>query len=776
MDFSTESLQTITNVVYIAFAAVALLGIIRGMWKGLYKSITDVVFLIMETAVSFAIARLVSRTFTDVNKFNSLLESIKGFASKSETVVGYINKIQEYSYQLAEADGVVNLAMALPVVIICPILFCFVFTLVGLVLKIPKLLIERLLFGSNGGKHYTGGNRILGGVVGGVRNLLSFAVILIPIIGFINIPGMITDAAKDAKPTGDGKTASYTEYVKSVDEEYIEPVKNNIVVKTIYNCGGKWAFNSLSTVKVDGVRVSLTDDLCTLAKAESYASYFYGVPVADYGEEQSRMIENIKDTVNGSEVVPKLISGTLSYVSETWLPRTVEVEGKGEIEVESEEKIFGYSVPDFGYYQETFYDILRIFSDLDTSSSKEDITTVATVAEAVIDSGLLKEFMAEGADILDVISSNEDKINKLIEGVLLPIYDNERTRTLLEMGTNSLTNYIYKVYDNVNGTTTPWCEQVDLDIVLREDMDAEADNIAGIITNIAKFAKDINVSESGEVNFYDTFTNCDVGSLGKALDLMKNSIIFGKSYKFIVEALLRSESCAQLGIINEDFIRLVIDDNTSLEKVLVMRQDMARLTGKEKDPEKVAEAIEAILKNMSPEDAEVLKSTMTPEVFEIFGMSEAKAQTLSKTLNSIVDGITGSGEISEENIEKEVQAIDKMVTVAKAATSSSEANVFSATDGEDSKTGMTADELVSSIMDSEIITTAVKSAAKDEEGNEVEDPYGFSSALGEEDKQAASDAIKNYYAENKTEENDEEMKDTLSSIATILGVDTSGLF
>lgn len=751
------TLQTVTTAIYIVFAVVAVLGVLRGLMKGFYKSIVDVIFVVIEAALSFLIARIISSTFTNVDKFNSLLESVKGFASKSETIVGYIEKIQEYSYQLAEADGVVNLAMALPVVIICPLIFGFIYTVVGLILKIPKLIIERLFFGSNGGEGYKGGNRICGAVVGGVRNVLVFAILLVPLVGFINIPGMVVDAAKDAKPTEDGKTASYTEYIKTVDDEYITPVKNNIILKGIYNCGGKWAFNSLSSVKVDGIRISLTNDLCTVARVESYASYFYGVPVADYGAEQTEMIENIKDTVNDSSVIPKLISGTLSYVSQTWL------EGGN---------VFGYEKLDVGeYYQPTFDELLAIFAELDTESSKEDIETIATVAEIAIDSGLLRESMTEGGDVISVVSSE-----KFMTDLVLELYDNVRMRTFLEMGTNSFTNYIYKLYDNVNGTNTPWCEQVDLDAVSREEMMLEAIRLANIISSVTTFAKSVYVSDSGEIDFASTFINSDVGALGRALDLMKDSVIFGNSYRFIIEAVLRSESCAQLGIINEDFIQLVIKNDTSLENLLVTRQNMAKITSSVKNGDDMSGAIEAVLKNLSADDAEMLKRTVTPEALQIFGMSEKKAEIMSKTLNSVMDGITSTGEISDEDIKKEVQAVDKIVNVAQAAASSSTTNIFSATEGEESKTGMTADELVSSIMDSEIITTAVQSATKDEEGNNVEDPYGISSSLGEEDKQAASDAIKNYYTENKTEENDEEMKDTLFSIAAILGVDPSGLF
>lgn len=757
MNALSNPLQMAVNIIYVVFAVIILLGLLRGLRKGLYKSIADVIFVIIGAALSFVIARLVSQTFTDVNKLASLLESVKKLFSKFSVVVDFIETVQAYLAEFAGAEGAVNLIMTIPVVIICPILFSVIYILLGIILKIPKLLIERLIFGPNGGVNYKGGNRLLGGIVGGVRTLLSFAILIVPIIGFINMPGVIADAAKDAKPTEDGKTASYTEYLREIDESYLSDIKNNVALKTVYNCGGKWMFNSLSTIKAEGIKVSLTKDLCSAAKMEASASYFYGVKIEDYGEEQEKQIENIKNAINESDFMPTLVSGTLSYVSRTWL------DGKS---------ILGLEKIDVGeYYQPTFDEILGMCAQMNTETAKEDISTIATIARITIDSGLLKEIGDENGNVIEIVSGE-----KFMTDLVLALYDNVRTRRFIEMGSNALINYVYKLYDEVNNTTTDWCEQIDLSNVGRDEMRLEALRLASIISAVDDFTQSVVVEgdEDVTVDFQETFLQSDIGSLGRALDLMKQSVLFENSYEFILGAVLRSEAFSELGIFNEEVIQLMLDKDTNLETMLVSRQQLARLANSVGGMENASEAIKLIIKNITPEEAETIKKTLTPEALGKFGSD--KSEALSKTLTSVVDSLAEAGDMSDEQLEKEAQAIDKMVTVAKASSDSDAPNIFSKGADDESKSGMTADDLVSSVMDSEIMTSSIKKATTDEDGNKVEDPYKISSGMSEEDKQSATDAINNYYEENKTAENDEEMKEDLSSLASILGIDPSELF
>ena len=134
--------------------------------------------------------------------------------------------------------------------------------------------------------------------------------------------------------------------------------------------------------------------------------------------------------------------------------------------------------------------------------------------------------------------------------------------------------------------------------------------------------------------------------------------------------------------------------------------------------------------------------------------------------------------MTDEEIKKETEAINTLVnTVMGAVSTDGEVgtNIFG--DEENSKTGVTAESFVDTIVSSQVISSAIVGATKDENGEKVEDPYGFADTLTDDDKAVAEDSIKEYFDNNKTgEESDEELKETLGAIAGILGMDPSAWF
>jgi hypothetical protein len=193
------------------------------------------------------------------------------------------------------------------------------------------------------------------------------------------------------------------------------------------------------------------------------------------------------------------------------------------------------------------------------------------------------------------------------------------------------------------------------------------------------------------------------------------------------------------------------------------------------------DAIKFMVSEMTPETAETIKSAISEDTLKDFGISEEQAGAVSSTIGSIVDGMANStGNMTEEEIKKETEAINTLVnTVMGAVSSEGEnediTNIFG--EAEDSKTGVSAESFVDTIVSSQVISSAVVGATKDENGEKVEDPYGFADTLTEEDKSAAEDTIKNYFDSNKAgDETDEELKETLGAIAGILGMDSSAWF
>jgi hypothetical protein len=119
----------------------------------------------------------------------------------------------------------------------------------------------------------------------------------------------------------------------------------------------------------------------------------------------------------------------------------------------------------------------------------------------------------------------------------------------------------------------------------------------------------------------------------------------------------------------------------------------------------------------------------------------------------------------------EIEAVDKIVSTVQAATDGDKSsNLFSNGEDDSSRSGLTADELVDTVVNSTIVSSAINSSSKDEEGNTDENSYGISDKLTEADKDSAKTAIEQYYQNNATEGEDAELKETLDSLASIFGV------
>jgi hypothetical protein len=158
-------------------------------------------------------------------------------------------------------------------------------------------------------------------------------------------------------------------------------------------------------------------------------------------------------------------------------------------------------------------------------------------------------------------------------------------------------------------------------------------------------------------------------------------------------------------------------------------------------------------------------------------MNDDKSHALSNTVGSLITQIASTeGQMSSEQMSKEVEAIDAVISTVHSATDDycEGTNIFTTPEDDDSLSEMTASELVGTVMDSNIVSNAIESASKDEEGNLIEDPYKISNKLTDSDKSSAKDAIENYYAQNASPDgNNEELVNKLGSLANIFGIDVS---
>ena len=772
-------MQEVNIGIYASLAIVLIYGIFRGFRKGLYKSIVDL-FLIAITAVISAIA---TKSFAKalINE-ETLIEAIDTAIESLPDLQELLLKIKDLILDLASDGNVVSMVMSLPAVMLTPLIFLVIFSVVGFVLEIPKLIICRCVFGKNGGETYRGGSRIAGAAVGVVARLLAFVIVTIPVVGYVNIADDVTmtisetsscaeiEEAASAQSMSDEEyeddelqnsqqTQSLEQTIDSIgvlcgqlNEEYIKPLSDNVVFKVIDACGGKWAFNSFSSVKIDGTTVSLAEEVDVLCRVYVDAIELLKTPPAEFDDTQVEAINNITNTLDEAKVAPTIVSGTLSYVARTWLDG---------------EEVFGYPKINVGeYYEPTFDKILLMLSETTNETVSQDIHTVGNIVNICIEQGFFKETFGGGVP-LNVIQKEE-----FLGEVLVELYKNDTARPLVQDMVNAFKNYIYRVYNDVNGTSVPYPEQLVIDNLSEEQIYAEGALIASIISDFKTFSASYDKNETDNTKI---LINTDLRALGRALDNLKKSEFLGDSYSFLLRAILQSEGAAQFSFLTPQFIDAMLNTETSMETVLVARQQIAIIASAAKDQGR-AEAIEHLLHNVDSDSAEIIIETLTPEILQTLGMSNDRSNAMSSTLGSILGGIANSEkEYTEEQVQSEVQAIDKIMTTIQAATDkNAENNVFSSAEGEDSKTGMTADELVDTVVNSDIVSSAIISSSKDEDGNKIDNPYKISNKINSTDKENAKSAIENYYNENSSSESDnEELKQKLDSLANIFGIDVN---
>ena len=756
-------------------AVLFIFGFLRGLRKGFYKSLIDMGFVVLCLIVSIMVAKGITNSIADIEGMRDMLITLK---EKLPDMAETVNGLLEYIDEVAENPEMINIILALPAALITPIIFIPIYILLGIIIKIPKLIIERVIVGKNGGPNYRGGSRLLGGVVGGVRNALFIIILLIPIMGYIGLVGDLvatidsvsldggaaTVSTEAEKNTSDGKVFLATSTEESGSNDMladIKPIFENPVVKGINACGGKLVFNSLTTKRVEGVRIKAAKEVNNFAELYANFAPFMNESPENYGDEQKQGIENIKTMLNDSEFLTSVVSGALSYVSEKWL---------------NGEDVFGIEKIDVGEeYASVFDGILETLSTTDSENIKDDINTISGLVNTCIDEGVFKELAKEEPDIIKLLSNKE-----FVAEIFVQIYKNDRTRPIIGYATNIVVDLISESLAN-EGDNTPKPEDIDINTITEQEIRSDAEKIADVVSKFDKFISSTENLDSSDPNAF--ILEADLASLGAALDLLRNTVLLGDTCEYVLKVMLKSDMVSEIGFLNDDFIANLSDKNFKLENALASAQKLAvmalSLTDDGITEDKFEDAIKYMVSEMTPETAESIKSSITEETLKDFGISDEQAETVTSTIDSIVDGmVAASDTMTDEEIEKETEAVNTLIDTMMGATStenSEVSNVFG--DAESSKTGVSAEKFVETVVTSQVVSSAIVGATKDENGETVENPYNVADSLTEDDKVAVEDTIKSYYEENKTGEgSDEELKEKLGAIANVMGMDSSAWF
>ena len=747
------SASTISTIILVVFFVCLIIGFLRGIFKGAIKSGLDAGVALLSAIVTLPLTKGLTRVIVDSSILNLILDKLLGVLPSS--VGFYVESIKAYLENEATVKSVTEIAeliAAIPTILLSPILFILIFLVIFGILSIVSTVIKMLVCPET--KKI--GFRIIGGVLSAAAYIVVLFVVIIPVTGYSNLASSVSshcleviDENEKSKNENLVLDLSIVKAPLKAVVEYTEPITSNQVSRVMYAIGGKAIFSSLTTTKIDGVKLDVEVEANGAIDICSSAIKFLGVEPKNYSKEQSDAINEINDAICDSEYLALLTSKLVSFIANEYYQGN---------------DIFGIEKPNLGKdFNPTFDKVLRVLKDTDSNDIRKDLRTISNIANGALEAGVIKEVTSAEINVWEIVE-NED----LIELIFVELYINTRTRNMIPYLTSAATNYVYEMYDDVNNTYTD-PGKFDYSNYNEQQLAKEATYIANAIKEIHLFIEQANFEEGFDPKLL--VLEVDLGTLGRGLENLRESMFTERIFKLLLHAALHSEAITQTGIIDQTLINNVEKENSNLAEMLVARQNVIKLAisiQEKGDSEQTKELMDSVIESILKNDDDLIGSIVSKDKLGSLGMSENDATSIEGIVGSIIDG---AKDCEFENDEEKVEEIKKAETIISAVGNTvldkKEDNVFTTGEGDSSSTNMTAKDFVDSVTDSKLTSSIVQNAVKGENGETVEDPYNIQKELSDNDKEEISQAIKENYAK---EDLTEEERKTLEALANIFGV------
>lgn len=720
--------------IFLVFGAV---GFIRGFFKGTIRSVVDIVFLLINTLVSVLIAKGLASALVSPETVYDILYTVNGGATEG-TLAGIVEQMETYLHEgrfFETAD--LSLLYAIFETVLTPVIFVPVFLLMGIVFKAIKAVFVRIFIPKVGKKSEKSGKkskrkshlgtRMGGAALGAVKNFMFWVILLAPIVSFATFGiGAVNRAKAETNPEG----------VIVYDPELVtlEQSVNSGALSMIDSCGG-WFFEILASTSVGDISVSLVNEANNAINIYKAIDPLTKMDSTNFTEKETAMVDVAINEIEKSRYLTSLTASLLSQASK---------------EMIENDSFFMYKVPKLGPSFDPVVDkTLEIMSTTDSVGLVGDLRTFSDVFKSTVNHGLYRELNSEEGDLYLVLENGD-----FYTDILVRLHENLRTRPVVPTLANAMQDYLYEIYEEVNGEPygTGKGEPVNEDAINNDSLNDEGQRIATAIQQIRAFS-----DSTAEYEYVDEIVkNGDFVALGTSLNQVRDSIFFCNSYRFLLNSLLHSESCAKLGIFDSNFVENATRPGADMVALLVSRQNLATLTmamwdGNSEEQENSLKVIIANLsatesadKNAAQAEANALKELAALDNLDRYGVRGDKGNTVSTITESLVDTIhshnytdkNGDGVVDQTDIDMEAADAAHVLTILSNSHNSGAANVFDMGDGE-SRTGETVDRLIDGILNSTIATEMIDTAVH----TNGQDPYGISMSLSDADRSSLEGAL-----------------------------------
>ena len=304
---------------------------------------------------------------------------------------------------LATMPTLEALPEALAYSIATPFVFTVCFILLSLFLLIAYAVLKKVLKPlcekQTGAQH-----RVFGALISVVIALVLIVGIYTPVVGLADTVASLELTEADLEGIG-GADAILTA------KEYADEINASPLFVGTRTLGGNWLYGTLSKTELNGDKVVLKNELSHLLDAALSATAFKGVQLEALGDKQVEALYSIEAAATDSKILMGILPELLSGASNAWL------EGEGFLGIQKpavNETVSG-----------AFDTLLKIFSTSSRDNIEDDLHTLVSLADAVIDSGMLAKI--GNTEELMLLMQKDG----VISSIAAPLYDNPRMTPLV---------------------------------------------------------------------------------------------------------------------------------------------------------------------------------------------------------------------------------------------------------------------------------------------------------------------------------------------------------
>lgn len=531
-----------------------------------------------------------------------------------------------------------------------------------------------------------------GALCGAFGALLFLSVLLIPLAGLITRSGEALYRVTDTLAA-----EGYGEYSHEISD-YAHDISTAPLFSVPDVLLGKVVFEPLTTVPTEYGTVSLTKEMEIVTDALCKA-----MPAAIHVSDSGTLSR--EDAVLLSDAVDSVAKSDFMLSVGTWGATFA-----------GDKLEDGADFKDSASKQALKDEVVDILEDMTPEALAQDLETLSELAEVLADSTVLKILASEEKKPDPSALADRETLRETF-GIL---YDNDHTKNLLIPLINLGTEFIFKAIK-----AEPIYSDADIDDLSRDQILGEADRLCEVAENISAFTKSMEGEDKKLADY-------EMVSAGKALDSLKQSVLFGSQYKEVVKAVTSAGGSNENSALMDSLGDAIAESESaekllnSAQNVVIMSDALEDTSSKGRENEKLVSSLDVLLNDTSPKDADAL-SGIAGEHF-LDNKENLDNDTKQQMLDDSMKALTAVCAKGSEDVEAEADAVQTF----RDLTDTQSGNVF-----EEVSEQKTVDNFLASELAMEMLKNL----------NAENRDYGIREKLTEENKANITAALKNSSAD-----------------------------